>query len=160
MKKRNLFTGFAVATMFLIIATGCKKDNNNNGGGAGISATIGGKAWQSQSATGFHTDGIITLIGVQVTSTDSTAVWLDISDDSQIGQTNPLLNGNNISYDTKTKGYAGNELTNGHGTITLSSWDKSAKKIAGTFSGVLYNNTDDSIKVENGHFNASYIEQP
>ncbi len=47
-----------------------------------------------------------------------------------------------------------------HALITITSWDSSALKVAGTFSGVLYNisNGSDSIVVSNGTFNTSYTE--
>lgn len=55
--------------------------------------------------------------------------------------------------------YAQSIEPSGNNYITLSSWDKTAHKIAGTFSGVFYNtsNSNDSIKIDNGYFNTSYI---
>src|SRR6187399_3089683 len=115
MKKRNLFTGFAVATMFLIIATGCKKDNNSGSGAAGIGAAINGKAWQSQTTVGIHTDSFIDIFGYYVSGGDTTAFQLAISDTSHIGQADPLIS-NSIDYYTKTKDYSGDDFTEGHGT--------------------------------------------
>ena len=55
--------------------------------------------------------------------------------------------------------YSVDNYYGGHGSITVTSWDKSAKIMVGKFNGVLYNvdNVQDSLKVENGTFNVSYI---
>lgn len=92
MKKINLLTGLAVASLFIFAATGCKKDNDS-GGGAGVSATINGAGWQSQT------------------------LW------------------------------TGGEHSGGTTTVF------------GGYSGVFYNGQlDDSVKIENGHFNVTYME--
>jgi hypothetical protein len=48
-----------------------------------------------------------------------------------------------------------------HSLIDITSWDSVNRKVAGTFSGVLYNisNGSDSIVVTNGAFNTSYTEE-
>ena len=48
-----------------------------------------------------------------------------------------------------------------HSLINITSWDSTQLKIAGTFSGVLYNinNLSDSIVITNGAFNTSYTKQ-
>jgi len=43
-----------------------------------------------------------------------------------------------------------------HGTVTISSWDKTALKIAGKFSGVIYNPAGDDSTSITGQFNISY----
>jgi hypothetical protein len=45
-----------------------------------------------------------------------------------------------------------------HGNVTFTTWDKTNKKIAGNFSGVIYRylSTNDSLVVTNGQFRASY----
>jgi hypothetical protein len=161
MKKIKLLTGLAVVSTLTFIATGCKKDNNNGGsGGPGISATINGTAWQSQLAQGFLGDSFIELAGLYVKSGDSSIIAISVSDTAHIGQADPYL-GSSILYETKHGWYTVSDLAGGHGTITVSSWDKNAHTIAGTFNGVFYNveNDQDSIKVENGHFNSSYEVQ-
>lgn len=160
MKKFNLLTGLIATSLLLFIATGCKKDNDSNGGGAGISATINGTAWQSQVAGGYESDSFIELAGLYVKSGDSTIIGISVSDTVHLGQADPYL-GSSVLYETKHGWYTVSDLAGGHGTITVSSWDKNAHTIAGTFNGVFYNveNDQDSIKVENGHFNTSYEVQ-
>jgi hypothetical protein len=48
-----------------------------------------------------------------------------------------------------------------HSLIDITSWDSVNRKVAGTFSGVLYNinNGSDSIVITNGTFNTSYTEE-
>ena len=48
-----------------------------------------------------------------------------------------------------------------HALIDITSWDSVNRKVAGTFSGVLYNisNGSDSIVLTNGAFNTSYTEE-
>jgi hypothetical protein len=48
-----------------------------------------------------------------------------------------------------------------HSLIDITSWDSVNRKVAGTFSGVLYNisNGSDSIVITNGTFNTTYTEE-
>jgi len=158
MKKRNLFTGFAVATMFMIIAISCKKDNNSST--SGISATIGGKAWQSKFAAGLHTGGNTIISGYMFSGGDSTAVDLQITDSAAAHIGSPDEYGI-VAYAIGDRYYSGASFDGGHNITTVTTFDQTSHKIAGTFSGVLYDEADqDSIKVDNGHFNVTYIELP
>lgn len=149
--------------LVLLIAAGCKKSNDNGSGSSGIGATVAGTAWQSQLVVGLapSDDSFIFLTGFYGKAGDTTLIELDISDTTHIGQADPF-SGSSVSY-TKSNGttYSGEDFWGGHGSITVTSWDKNAHKIAGTFNGVFYNtqNSDDSIVMANGHFNTSYIVQ-
>jgi hypothetical protein len=48
-----------------------------------------------------------------------------------------------------------------HSLINITSWDSAQLKVAGTFSGVLYNisNLNDSIVITNGTFSTTYTEE-
>jgi hypothetical protein len=48
-----------------------------------------------------------------------------------------------------------------HSLINITSWDSAQLKVAGTFSGVLYNinNASDSIVISNGTFSTSYTQE-
>lgn len=145
--------------MLFMIATGCKKDNNNNGG-SGISATISGKAWQSKFAAGLHTGGNTIISGYMISGSDSTAVDLQITDSAAAHIGSPDEYGI-VAYAINDKYYSGAMYDGGHNITTVTTYDQTSHKIAGTFSGVLYSDSDqDSIKVENGHFNVTYIELP
>jgi hypothetical protein len=48
-----------------------------------------------------------------------------------------------------------------HSLINITSWDSATLKVAGTFSGVLYNinNLSDSIVITNGAFSTTYTQE-
>lgn len=162
MKRTKLFTGLmlAGASLFLIV-TGCKK-SNDGGGGNGISATVGGTAWQSQTASGATMGGYTLLTGIYGKSGDTSMIMIELHDSVKVNEPDDLYL-TTVSYtlkSTQTTYSAGWDGSyQGHGTLLVTSWDRNAHKVAGTFSGVLYNNNNignDSVKVENGHFNTSY----
>lgn len=163
MKRTKLLTGLMfTGTSLFFILTGCKK--NNDGGGNGISATVSGTAWQSQYATGVNYLGSTLLTGAYGKGSDTTMITIDIPDSVKVNEPDDLYL-TTVSYTRKSTqttysgGFSGAYYS--HGTVLVTSWDKNGHKIAGTFSGVLYNdnnNGDDSVKVENGHFNSSYTE--
>ncbi|MBN9386001.1 MAG: hypothetical protein J0H74_34915 [Chitinophagaceae bacterium] len=158
MKRLNLFTFLSVAFILILIATGCKKDNN--GGASAISATVGGTAWQSQYTTGSYkaSNHYILLTGFYGKSGDTSSIELVISDTVHINEPDPIKS-SSVEYYTPTASYASISFFGGHGVITVTSWDKNAHKLAGTFSGVLHStqyNSKDSVIVENGRFNVSY----
>lgn len=157
MKKTQLLTGLSFAFIFIIIASSCKKDNN--GGGSGVSATINGAAWQSAFAAGEHSGGYLFVTGAYFKGSDSSGFAIYIHDSVKVGQTDHFgLTSVDFIKTSNNKDYS-SDTQPSHGTLTLSSFDKNGHKASGTFSGVLYDyNTQDSIKIENGHFNVTYIE--
>ncbi len=46
-----------------------------------------------------------------------------------------------------------------HGTLKITSWDKTGLKIGGTYSGVIYDGSNDSVVITNGAFNTTYKAQ-
>jgi len=166
MKKNKLLAGFTLALpLVALLAVGCKKSNSNSPGPAGIGATIGGTAWQSQQAVGAITtfnSSFITLTGYTKTSNDSTWFEIDISDTAHVNQPDNNYASSTVYYGVgASKIYTSDPFYYSHGSITVTSWDKNAHTIAGTFNGVFYNtqNGNDSVIVNNGHFNSSYIVQ-
>lgn len=159
MKKFNLLTGLTAATILIFVTTGCKKDNNSSGGG-GISATINGTGWQSQPlyTTAVHSGGTTTLFGGFIKGTDSSVIGIQFHDSLKVNTPDNLYL-SDLLYSISN---SGNEKLYGasHGTVTLTIRDENGKRVAGTFSGVLYTESqDDSVKIENGHFNVTYIEE-
>src|SRR5262245_45559773 len=126
MKKRNLFTGFAVATMFIVIATGCKKDNNGSGS-SGVSATVDGKAWQSKLATGIYNEFESTTVvtGLSVVGTDSSFMIVPIHD-SAAAHVGESVGYSIIGYYSKNKEYT-TLAGSGHSSLTVTSYDKNSK---------------------------------
>lgn len=146
-----------VATLALISATACKKDKDSDESGK-LSATINGTAYKPTSVAAIDYSGYITIAGLQIASGDSLVLSLDIPDTAHVNNPIDVYSGG-ITY-TKTK----NDITytaignNSHGSTTLTSWDKTNKKIAGNFNGVIYvlGSSSDSIVVANGQFNTTY----
>jgi hypothetical protein len=157
----------AISSASLLVVTSCSKSNNNSSS-AGISATVGGSAW----ANSFPIQGIYStagsafiLGGIQVKSGDSTGVEVGFGTPVTLNQ---ALTSDGIIIDVvyivaKTQAvYDGSPLTgSAHSTVTVTSYDSTGHKVGGTFSGVLYNesNSSDSLVVTNGKFNASYTVQ-
>jgi len=160
MKKIKLLTGLTVTSVLILFAAGCKKDNN--GGGAGVSATINGTAFQSQSlwTGGEHSGGLMTVVGGYIKPGDSTGIILEIHDSVKVGQPdNFYLSGLIYTRSTSSGEKDYSSVSPGHGTLTLTTRDATNRKIAGTFSGVFYNEQlDDSVKIQNGQFNVTYTE--
>ena len=64
-------------------------------------------------------------------------------------------------FDSKTGLFFDGSQYGGHTIITITSWDTTNLKIAGTFSGVLYAQgvANDSMAITNGKFSTSYDKQ-
>ncbi|HVU58714.1 MAG TPA: hypothetical protein VHD83_26825 [Puia sp.] len=166
MKKNKLFTRLSLssAVVILIAAASCKKNNDNGAGAAGISATIGSTGWQSQYAIGVEPNGdsFIYLTGYYGKSAgDTTSFEISISDTAHVNQADPFISSDVEFYTSDNKIYSSDEFFGSHGTITVTSWDKTAHKMTGTFSGVFYNtqNSNDSLTFTNGHFNTTYLTE-
>jgi len=166
MKRTKLFTRLSLASAItiLITAAGCKKNNDNGAGAAGINATVGSTAWQSQQAFGAEPSGdsFIFLTGYLKSGSDSSWFEVDISDTAHVNQPDNNFSGSTVYYGIGTsKIYSSDPFFYSHGSITVTSWDKAAHTIAGNFNGVFYNtqSSNDSIIVNNGHFNSSYVVQ-
>jgi len=142
------------------IFSSCKKSNDANNT-AGISASLGGKAWQSTTVdaedNGF---GTLTLIGFR--TSDTSVLNIGILDAIKVNQADPLDNSEVWFGKHDGTTYTGATSFGGHGSLTVTSWDTAGHKIAGVFSGVFYNtaNDQDSMVVTGGHFNNSYTVTP
>jgi len=165
-KMNKVFTGSALAlSLAVLLAAGCKKSNSNGPGPAGISATVSGTAWQSQQSFGAVTSfnsSYITLTGYVKSGSDSSWFEVDISDTTHVNQPDNNYASSSVYYGIGTsKIYTSDPFYYSHGSITVTSWDKTAHTIAGNFNGVFYNTQagNDSVTVNNGHFNSTYTVQ-
>ena len=153
-------------SFFLLTAGSCKKSNTGSSGQ--FSATINGSNWVGNiPETGelIATAGIFELGGIQYKNGDSTAIALTFSAHAHFG--NPLNSSDSIDavdigyVDLKTKtAYDGGTIA-GHAVITVTNYDSTAGKIAGEFSGVLYNITggSDSLTISGGVFTTTFVSQ-
>ena len=147
----------------LLSAIGCKKSSSNTGGSGKLSATVSGSAWASNYLllstydTGIGS-GDFDLVGIQLKNGDTTAVTVQFmspvvlnkafSSDSSYIQ---------VTYEDNLKNeYDGGFGIGGHSVVMVTSYDSTGHKIAGTFSGVLYDYNGDSLIVTNGAFNTSF----
>jgi hypothetical protein len=154
-----------ISSAFLLAATSCKKSNSSNPTGS-MSASVNGSAWASSIPTvGLYSiaAGEFEVEGGQIKSGDSTALALAFF--------TPFAVNRAFSSDTAfvDVGYIDSHTLNeydggniaGHSVVTVTSYDSTGKKIAGTFSGVLYNISggSDSLVITGGVFNSTYTAQ-
>jgi hypothetical protein len=147
----------ALSLLVLCAATfsACKKDKDNNAAGQ-LSANVGGTAFQPAVVTGLLYSTELIIAGYQVKSGDTTVLSLSIPSSATV---NSALTFDDVDVDYyNSKSDYTSLSSKSHGTVSVSTFDKSGKKIAGKFSGVLYQwgNSSDSVIVKDGQFNTSY----
>jgi hypothetical protein len=159
---------FAVITSaFMLVAISCKKssNSNNNSSNGSISASINGSAW----ANSFPIIGAFSIgsgnfefQGIQLKGGDSTGMALVFLTPFTVNQAVSSDSGwVDVEYIAPMQVLYDGGHTSGHSILTVTSYDPAGQKIAGTFSGVLYNISggSDSLVVTNGSFNSTYTSQ-
>jgi hypothetical protein len=146
----------SVAAFIVVAAIACKKDKDDSNGK--FSATINGTAFQPSTAGAVDEYDYITISGVQGQSGDSVWLSLDIPDTAHVNTPISFEDGRVEYATTKNSALYYSSGNGSHGSTTISSWDKTNKKITGKFSGVVYPvfNATDSIVITNGQFNINY----
>jgi hypothetical protein len=161
----------AVVSLSMLTLLGlqsCSKNNSSSYQSDGtLTATVNGAAYSAKS---YVVAGYLTTYGQLIVQGDSIVG----SDTSEIQVAMPYIPAVNVTVYTDSTQYAGVTykvpgkeydayygLGFSHGALTLSSADTVNHKIAGSFSGVLYNvvNSNDSVVITNGAFNSSYQVQ-
>jgi hypothetical protein len=147
-----------------IFTSSCKKSNNNS---AALSASVNGAGFTPALpvAFDFHVAGVLGVGGYTNNGTDTSTLSIQFSHSSALNKPVDVTGAGigNIQWMTKTTAkrtiydsWAGKS----HGILTVTSLDKSNKKVAGQFSGVLYAvSGTDSVTIANGQFNLSFIAQ-
>jgi hypothetical protein len=154
-----------ISSAFMLAATSCKKSNSSSNSGS-MSASVNGTAWATSfSSTGIFSSaaGEFEIGGVQFKGGDSTiiavAFFAPVSLNKTISSDTAQVD---LGYvDTKTLAqYDGGSIA-GHSVLTITSYDSTGHKIAGTFSGVVYNISGgtDSILITNGSFSSTFTAQ-
>ena len=157
MKTSNRLSCFALLTIFITLITiGCSKDSYHNPNN--ISLTISGKTLQSSSIAGTSNGTELALDGYPVNQGDTSQVHIVLLSDIKVGQPDSFQNSSVLYTAGDGITYSGEAIHGGHGSLTITSWDSTAKRIAGTFDGVFYNVTtgSDSLTISNGRFNSAY----
>lgn len=125
-----------------------------------FSATINGESFLPTYANAFHEYDVINMYGIMPKATDSFQLSVSIPDTATVNTTLTTKNDDVYIRYINFKGYPtySSAARAGHGTVTLTSIDKTNKKLTGSFSGVLYKHAADvdSLVVTNGQFNISY----
>lgn len=159
-KNRQLLALSASFALALSIGlTSCKKDKDDNNSGAALSATLKGSAYNPSTVSAYTLNSDIYVTGARITATDSSMLMVSFADTCKV---NTKYNYDNqvdvIYYDYKKGTNYGQWSSSAHANVTITTFDKTNKKIAGNFNGVLYNwfNDKDSIVVTNGQFNTTY----
>jgi hypothetical protein len=146
----------AIATLFF--AASCKKSSSNPS--SGLSVSINGAAFAPAQVAAFDYQGYMQLTGYKIAGTDSSALYIQFNDTTSLNKpadigyysTNAQAVWTDKSVDYDSWNYYS------HGTMTVTSFDKTNKKVSGTFSGVFYTSSGtDSVKVANGTFSSAYI---
>jgi hypothetical protein len=153
MKNRLLLLSTAFALALSIGVTSCKKDKDDSP--KPLTATVNGAGFDPLYVTASAQMGDIHIEG---TSKDSSYLIVTFPDTAKVN-TNYTFDDAGIYYfDAKKNAIYTYFSGSAHGTVTVSSFDKTNKKVAGKFTGVIYNwsGAKDSLTVTNGQFNTTY----
>ena len=143
-----------------VASISCGNKDNDPSPSAHFSATINGESFLPFYANGISDGETITIYGSMGKATDSFQLSVSITNKATVNTT--LTNKNDDVYIRyyNLKGYPtySSAARDGHAMLTLTTIDKTNKKLAGSFSGVLYKHAADvdSLVVTNGQINISY----
>ena len=139
-----------------LIAAGCSKDSYHNPNN--ISANIGGKVFQSSRITGTSNGSELALDGYAANQGDTSLIHIDMLTSIKVNQPDAFQNSSVWCTLNNGHTYSGEAIHAGHGTLTVTSWDSTGKRIAGTFSGIFYTtaSSTDSLNITDGRFNSGY----
>ncbi|HEV2478427.1 MAG TPA: hypothetical protein VGS79_02135 [Puia sp.] len=167
-KRLSLATVISLGMLGLWGLGSCSKNNSTSYTTDGtLTATVNGAAYSAKS---YVVAGYLTTYGQVIVQGDSIVG----RDTTEIQVAMPYIPAVNAAVYTDSTQFAGLTykvpgkeydayygLGFSHGVVTLSSADTVNHKVAGSFSGVLYNivNSNDSIVITNGAFTSSYQVQ-
>ena len=167
MKRLALPGVITLTVVFLFTMIGCSKSSNNSSSSGTLTCTINGTAFAAQpNQVGggvLSSYGQLYVLGYNIQNKDTTGFQVEMPYIPAVNHpfsTDTTLS--DLTYITSGKEYdAYFGLSASHGLITVSTADTVNHKIAGTFSGVLYNvlSASDSVVVTNGAFSTSYTVQ-
>jgi hypothetical protein len=161
--KNKTFRLLGLSTVFAftlaIGMTSCKKDKDDNGSSAGMSATIGTNAFKPKAVVATLQQGYVEVVGGAKMPTDSLVIEVVFPDTVKL---NTKLSFEVAEIEMATinasKLYDSSDPRS-HGSVTVTTLDKTNKKVAGKFDGVIYDafGGTDSLVVKDGTFNTTYI---
>ena len=155
----------AVSIFALFTATSCKKSSSSSSGNS-LSATISTSAFNPSTTQGVYsaTGQIWDIAGFTGKSGDTTGIEIIFFSPITLNKAFKTdTTAASVDYLTSTtitgKDYDASQ-GNGTATLTITSLDTVGHKISGTFTGVLYASSSDSVVVTNGKFSTSYTPEP
>jgi hypothetical protein len=164
-KSRQILAFSTVVALTLSVAvTSCKKDKDedaNSGASAQFAANVGGVAFKPNTVEAYTFFNFIMISGKEGRA-GGDSVLLELSIPNTVTENSKFTFDDNIGLDyyNEKKTFVYENYGDAHGTVNFTTVDKTNKKIAGTFSGVLYSrSTLDSVVVKDGKFNTTYISQ-
>ena len=148
----------------LLLTAGCSKNSNPLPTNGTMSATAGGAAFNAAQVEGVYSQmfGFMAILGYTLHSNDTTGFQIQFNYVPPVGVTfSSDSTETALTYFTPGKRYDA-FLGQGKVIVNLSVADTVNHKLAGTFSGTVYNdsNLGDSVTVTNGKFSSTYSVQP
>ena len=156
----------AFALIPFLVLTACSKGGSAPASNTAISATVGGTAFSPALSLAFYTQSgqYWDITGYTIKTGDTTAISVSMA--PPVSLNTVMTNDNSGLYIEYYLSGTGKDYFAGTGygsaSMTLSTLDTVAHKMAGTFSATLYNavNNKDSILITNGKLNSSYQVMP
>jgi len=154
----------------LLSLPACKKSSSNlSNTSSSTSASLNGSATTFTFTQGVELTGLqIGVTGYNLVNSDTVYFGVSVPDSARLNVPYSITAWSNIQYWDRNHTFEYDSwlaYPEDHGNVTLTSWDKNAKTITGTFDGVLYtsvglgNWANDSLVITNGKFNATYISK-
>ncbi|MBS1664553.1 MAG: hypothetical protein JST68_26135 [Bacteroidetes bacterium] len=177
----KVFSSLALAATLLVLSPACKKNSGNDGGGGTtsseyyLSATVNGKAWNANTSnnsmhtpvlaaqTGSGSSTVLLVLGIQAAGKDSSAFAIVFPKSITLNKTyvfNPSQYMAGIYAPSAVLSYATSSNTNSDDSLTITSFDQSAKIIEGKFKGTFYLQSGTgatSVKITDGKFRTPYV---
>ena len=154
----------ALAPLFLIVLfagiSSCHKPDDGPGAATQFSATINGESFQPTTVLSKAANGLFVITGLMPKAADTFQLQLLFRDTINVRSKLTFKNDEAILFYINIKGSPtySSWAWYAHGEVTFTTVDKTNKKLAGNFNGVIYIHgaPADSLVVKDGQFNITY----
>ena len=159
MKNRYSLWAFS-ALIVLVGFTACKKDSSGTPANSS-SANVSGASFQSSIATGVNltSQNNLTLMFFQGKNGDTTSITISFPDTLQVNKAYTIGGSNSLvslEYETPNDWYSTWD-GEASGSLTLTSLNKGAKNVQGTYSAIAWKAGGDSVVIKDGKFNTNFL---
>ena len=163
MKNKTPFFVALASVCILVLFAGlgsCRKPDDGPGAAARFSATINGESFQPAVVESRAQNGLFVITGTMPKAPDTFQLQLLIRDTISVHSKLTFRNNEATLYHINIKGSPvySSYAWYAHGEISFTTVDKTNKKLAGKFSGVIYIHgaPADSLVIKDGLFNTAY----